>query len=68
MVSVLDSGSSDPGLSPGQGTTLCSWARHCTLILPLFTRVYNVEGNAVKYYNLGQNQLRQMDITHFFAI
>ena len=26
MVSALDSGSSGPGLSPGRGTALCSWA------------------------------------------
>ena len=40
MVSVLDSGSSGPGSSPGQGTALCSWARHFTLTVPLFTQVY----------------------------
>ena len=28
MVSVLDSGSGGPGLSPGRGTVLCSWARY----------------------------------------
>ena len=26
MVSALDSGSNGPGLSPGRGTALCSWA------------------------------------------
>ena len=31
MVSALDSGSNGPGLSPGWGTALCSWARHFTL-------------------------------------
>ena len=31
MVSALDSGSGGPGSSPGQGTALCSWARHFTL-------------------------------------
>ena len=40
MVSELDSGSSGPGSSPGQGTALCSWARPFTLIVPLFTQVY----------------------------
>ena len=35
MVSVLDSGSSSPGSSSGQGTVLCSWARHLTLTVPL---------------------------------
>ena len=39
MVSALDSGSSDPGSIPGKGTALCSWARHLTLIEPLFTQV-----------------------------
>ena len=28
MVSVLDSGSNGPGLSPGRGTVLCSWAKY----------------------------------------
>ena len=40
MVSVLDSGSNGPGSSPGQGTVLCSWARHFTPIVPLSTQVY----------------------------
>ena len=40
MVSALDSGSGGPGLSPGRGTALCSWARHFTLIVPLSTLVY----------------------------
>ena len=40
MVSALDSGSGGPGSSPGQGTALCSWARHFTLIVPLSTQVY----------------------------
>ena len=40
MVSALDSGSGGPGLSPGRGTELCSWARHFTLIVPLSTQVY----------------------------
>ena len=40
MVSALDSGSGGPGLGPGQGTALCSWARHFTLIVPLSTQVY----------------------------
>ena len=26
MVSALESGSGSPGLSPGRGTALCSWA------------------------------------------
>ena len=40
MVSVLDSGLSGPGLSPGRGTALCSWTRHSPLIVPLSTQVY----------------------------
>ena len=40
MVSVLDSGSNGPGSSPGQGTALCSWVRHLTVIVLLFTQVY----------------------------
>ena len=40
MVSALDSGLGGPGSSPGQGTALCSWARHFTLIVPLSTQVY----------------------------
>ena len=42
MVSALDSGSDGPGLSPGRGTALCSWARHLTLIVPLSTQVYKL--------------------------
>ena len=38
---TLDSGSSIPRYDePGQGTALCSWAGHITLIVPLFTQVY----------------------------
>ena len=40
MVSVLDSGLSGPGLSPGWVMALCSWARRFTLTVPLFTQVY----------------------------
>ena len=40
IVSVLDSGSSGPGWGPDGGTVLCSWARHLTLTVPLFTQVY----------------------------
>ena len=40
MVSVLDSGSGGPGLSPGQGTALCSWPRHFPFMVPLSTQVY----------------------------
>ena len=40
MVSALDSRSSSPGSSPGQGKALCSRARHFTLIVPHSTHVY----------------------------
>ena len=40
LVSVLDSGSRGPGLSPGRGIVLCSWARHFTLTVPLSTQEY----------------------------
>ena len=39
MVGALHSGSSGLGSSPGKGTAFCSWARHFTLIVPLFTQV-----------------------------
>ena len=42
MVSALDSGWSGPGSSLSQGTVLCYWVRHFTLIVPLFTQVYNL--------------------------
>ena len=40
MVSALHSGLNGPVSSPGQGTVLCSWVRHFTLIVPLSTQVY----------------------------
>ena len=40
MVSALFPGSSGPGLSPGRGHVLCSWARHLTLTVPLSTQEY----------------------------
>ena len=40
MVSKLDSGANTWGLSPGQDIVLCAWARHFTLMVPLFTQVY----------------------------
>ena len=40
MVSEPDFGSSGPGSSLGQGTELCFWERHFTLIVPLFTQLY----------------------------
>ena len=42
MISSLDSGSGGPGLSPGRGTALCSWARYFTLIVPLSTQRYTM--------------------------
>ena len=40
MVSALDSESNGPGSSPGRVIVLCSWARHFTPIVPLFTQEY----------------------------
>ena len=41
MVSVLDSGASGPGSSPGQGhRAVFRWARHFTLTVPLYAQVY----------------------------
>ena len=40
MISMLDTGLNVLGSSLGQGTALCSWARHFTLIVPLLTQVY----------------------------
>ena len=40
MVSALDSRLNGLGLRPGQGTVLCSWARHFTLIVFLSIQVY----------------------------
>ena len=40
MVIALDSGSNGPGSSPGWGTAMCPWARHCTLTVSLSTQVY----------------------------
>ena len=40
MVIALDSISNSLGSSSGWGTVLCSWARHFTLTMPLFTQVY----------------------------
>ena len=34
MIGALVSESSGPGLSPGQDTVFCSWARHFTLTVP----------------------------------
>ena len=39
MVSALDSGTSSPGLNHAGDIVLCSWARHFTLTVPLFTQV-----------------------------
>ena len=48
MVSALDSGSDGPGSSPGWVILMCSWARHCTPIVPLSTQgtgEFNAGGN-----------------------
>ena len=49
MVSVLDSGSSGPGSSPGQGAGLCSWAlySHSASFVQVYmsTGEFTAEGN-----------------------
>ena len=61
IVSALDSGSNDPGSSPGVDTTLCVLGQGSTFIMPLFSSpVYKnnsgyreisliLEGNPVMY-------------------
>ena len=39
MACVLNFVSSGAGSSPGWGTDLCSWARHLTLLVQLYTLV-----------------------------
>ena len=39
MVSALDSGTSGPGLNHAGDIVLCSWARHFSLTVLLFTQV-----------------------------
>ena len=57
VVSALDSGSRGPGSSPGQVIVLCSWGRHFTLTVPLFTQKYklvpaNCQGNLTKCWEV----------------
>ena len=40
MVSGLDPRLTSLGLGPNWGTVLCSWAKHLTLVVLLFTQVY----------------------------
>ena len=40
MASTMVSGSKAPGSSPAGVIMLCSWARHLTLSVPLFTQGY----------------------------
>ena len=40
IVSALESRPSGLDSSLGRGTALCSWARHFTIMMPLFTQVY----------------------------
>ena len=44
MISALYSGLNGRDSSPCRGTVLCSWARHFTLIVSLFTQVYKWVG------------------------
>ena len=57
MVSAPDSESRGPGSSLRRVIVLCSWARHFTLIVPLFAQEYkwvpaNCQGNLTKYWGL----------------
>ena len=57
VVSALDSGSRGPGSSPGRVIVLCSWTRHFTLTVPLYTQEYkwvpaNCQGNLTKYWEV----------------
>ena len=54
MVSALDSGSRDPGLSPGRVIVLCSLASLFTLTVPLSAQEYkwvpeNCQGKLTKH-------------------
>ena len=40
MLIALDSRQSGQGSIPSRDTTLCSWASHLNLIVPLLTQVY----------------------------
>ena len=52
MVSALDYRSNDPSSILGEGTALCSWSRHLTLIVPLFTQAYKwVSAAGFTYYS-----------------
>ena len=57
MVRALDSGSRGPDLSPGWLIVLCSWARHFTVAVPLYTQEYkwvpaNWQGNLTKCWEI----------------
>ena len=57
MVSVLDSRTRCPVLSPGRVIVLCSWERHLTLTVPLSTQEYkwvpaNCQGNLTKCWEV----------------
>ena len=55
-LSALVSGSSGPGSSPGLAgdIVLCSWARHLTFTVPLYTQVYKwVPANLMLGVSLG---------------
>ena len=48
----------DRSLEPGQGTALCSWARHFTLKVPHFTQVHKwVPENSMLGVTLGWNSI-----------
>ena len=62
MVNVLDSGSRGLGSSPGPVIVLCSWARHFTLTVPLYTQEYKwVPANSGKPDEINAGRLPAMD-------
>ena len=57
IVSLLVSGSSGPGWSPGPDIALCSWARHLTLTVPLSTHGYKcVPATTLKWTSIPSRQ------------
>ena len=58
IVSALVSGSSGAGSGLARVITLCSWARHFTLTVPLFTQLYKwVLANIVLGVTLRQTNI-----------
>ena len=71
MINALDSGSSGPGSSPGRDIVFCSWGRHFTLTVPLFTQEnqmgtgeFNTGGNPAMDQHPIQPELRAGPMGH----